>query len=121
MYSRLLSWLLVVPRLWWHNSNLRVVSPAVCKSVSKSQLFVRTPVLLELRSPGGAVGKESACNARAPGEAGSIPGSGRAPGAGHGNPLQYSCLENPCGQRSLAGYSPWGLKELDTTERLSTA
>ena len=37
-----------------------------------------------------------------------------------GNPLQYSCLENPHGQRSLAGYSPWGLKELDTTEQLST-
>ena len=35
------------------------------------------------------------------------------------NPLQYSCLENPHGQRSLAGYSPWGRKESDTTERLS--
>ena len=38
-----------------------------------------------------------------------------------GNTLQYSCLENPHGQRSLVGYSPWGRKELDTTERLSTA
>ena len=37
---------------------------------------------------------------------GSIPGSGRSPGGGTGNPLQYSCLENPHGQRSLAGYSP---------------
>ena len=45
---------------------------------------------------------------------GSIPGSGGSPGGG--NPLQYSCLENPHGQRSLAGYSPWGHKELDTTE-----
>ena len=43
-------------------------------------------------------------------------GLGRSPGGGHGNPLQYSCLENPHGQRSLAGYSPWGHKELDTTE-----
>ena len=34
----------------------------------------------------------------------------------HGNPFQYSCLENPHGQRSLVGYSPWGLTELDTTE-----
>ena len=42
-------------------------------------------------------------------------------GGGHGNPLQYSCLENPHGQRSLADYSPWGRKELDMTERLSTA
>jgi len=33
---------------------------------------------------------------------------GRCPGEGHGNPLQCSCLENPHGQRSLAGYSPWG-------------
>ena len=40
----------------------------------------------------------------------------RSPGGGHGNPLQYSCLENPYGQRSLAGYSPGGCKELDTTE-----
>ena len=38
-------------------------------------------------------------------DAGSIPGSGRSPGGGHGNPLQYSCLENPHGQRNLAGYS----------------
>ena len=44
-----------------------------------------------------------------------------APGEGHGNPLQYSCLENPHGQRSLAGYSPWGRKESDMTEWLSTA
>ena len=45
-----------------------------------------------------------------------IPGLGRSPGGGHGNPLQDSCLENPCGQRSLAGCSPQGCKELDTTE-----
>jgi len=41
---------------------------------------------------------------------------GRSPRRGHGNPLQYSCLENPHGQRSLVGYSLWGLKELDTTK-----
>ena len=46
---------------------------------------------------------------------------GRSPGGGHGKPLQHSCLENPHGQRSLAGYSPGGCKEWDTTERLSTA
>ena len=38
-------------------------------------------------------------------DAGSVPGSGRCPGGGHGNPLKYSCLENPHGQRSLVGYS----------------
>ena len=42
--------------------------------------------------PGGSVGKASACNA---GDLGSIHGSGRAPGEGNGNPLQYACLENP--------------------------
>ena len=45
-----------------------------------------------------------------------IPGSGRSPGEGHGNPLQYSCLENPHAQRSLAGYSPWGYKQSDMTD-----
>ena len=49
-----------------------------------------------------------------------IPGLGRSPGGGHGNPLSYSCLENPHGQRSLVGYSPQGCKESDTTEQLST-
>ena len=68
--------------------------------------------------PGGSDGKESACNA---GDLGLIPGLGRSPGGGHGNPLQYSCLENPHGQRRLAGYSPWGRKESDMTEQLSTA
>ena len=63
--------------------------------------------------PGGSEGKESTCNAR---DLGSIPGSGRSPGGGYGNPLEYSCLENPHGQRSLVDYSPWGCKELDMTE-----
>ena len=40
---------------------------------------------------------------------------------GHSNPLQYSCLENPHGQRSLASYSPWGHKQSEMTEQLSTA
>ena len=42
--------------------------------------------------PGSSAGKESACNV---GDLGSIPELGRSPGGGHGNPLQYSCLENP--------------------------
>ena len=64
-------------------------------------------------SPGGSDSKESTCNA---GDRGLIPGLGRPPGGGYGNPLQYSCLENPHGQGSLAGYSPWGHKELDMTK-----
>ena len=76
--------------------------------------MLHTPVFLGF--PGGSDRKESACNA---GDLGSIPRLGRCPGGGHGNPLQYSYLENLHGQRSLADYSPWGRKELDTTEQLS--
>ena len=61
--------------------------------------------------------KESACNVK---DLGSILGLGKSLGGEHGNPLQYSCLENPHGQRSLAGCCPWDHKESDTTERLST-
>ena len=66
--------------------------------------------------PGGLDSKETASNA---GDLGAIPALGRSSGGGHGNPLQYSCLENPCGQRNLAGYSPWGRTESDMTERLT--
>ena len=50
----------------------------------------------------------------------SIPGLGRSPGEEHDNPLQYLCLENPHGQRSPAGYSPWDRKKSDTTKHLSS-
>ena len=72
----------------------------------------------ELVSPGSLDGKESAFNT---GDLDSIPGQGGSPGAGNGNSLQYSCLENPHGQRSLAGYNPWDQKESDMTDQLSTA
>ena len=65
---------------------------------------------------GGSEGKVSACSA---GDPGSIPGSGRCPGEGIGNPLQYLPGESH-GQRNLVGYSPWGHKKSDMTERLST-
>ena len=52
----------------------------------------RTSLVQGVGLPGGSVGKESACNE---GDLDSIPGSGRSSGGGHGNPLQYSCLENP--------------------------
>ena len=58
--------------------------------------------------------KNLAANA---GDLGSFSGLGRSPGGGHGNPLQYSCLENPMDrERSLASYSPWGHTESDMTE-----
>ena len=65
-------------------------------------------------------GRDSTCNAGDAGGLRAIPGWGRSPGGGHGNPLQYSCLENPHGQRSLTGYHLWGCKESDTIEQLST-
>ena len=67
--------------------------------------------------PGGSVGKESACNV---GDLGLIPGLGRSPGGGHGKPVLNSYLQNPHGQRSLLSCSPWGRRESDTTEWLST-
>ena len=66
--------------------------------------------------PGGSDGKESDCNA---GNLSSIPGSGRSPGEGNGNPLQHSCLENPMDRGTWRAYGLWGLKESDTTERLT--
>ena len=53
---------------------------------------IRTLPNATLGFPGGSLSKESACNA---GDLSPIPGLGRSPGEGHGNPLQYSCLENP--------------------------
>ena len=92
------------PLHWWYH-------PTISSSVVPFSFFN-----LCKDFPGGSDGKESACNV---GHLGSIPGLGRSPGGGHGNPLQYSCLENPHGQRSLVSYSLWGCKELDMTEQLS--
>ena len=58
-----------------------------------------------------------ACNA---GDVGSILGLGRTPGGETGYPLQYCCLGNSHGQRSLCGYSPWGHKESNMTEHACT-
>ena len=68
--------------------------------------------------PGGSDGKESACNVR---DLNSIPGSGRSPGGGNGNPLQYPVYlpGKSHGQRSLVGYSPWSHKQSDTNEQLT--
>ena len=61
---------------------------------------------------GGSDGKESACNA---GDLGVIPGLERCPGGGHGNPLHYSCLENPMDRGAWRAIF-YGVSELDTTE-----
>ena len=66
--------------------------------------------------PGGAGSKEPPCNAGDTGDPGSVPRWRRFPGGGHGNPLQYSFLDNSQGQRRLVGHSSWGHEERDTTE-----
>ena len=67
---------------------------------------------LTLAFPGGSGSKESACNA---GNLGLIPGSGRSPGGGHGNPLQYSCWENSMDRGA------WGLTVHKVAKRLSNS
>ena len=74
-------------------------------------------LLATLGFPDGSEGKESTCNA---GDLGSIPGLGRSPRGGHGNPLQYSCLENPM-DRGIWWATVRGHKESDMTEWPSTA
>ena len=72
-------------------------------------MSVFSPVKLLLRaSQVVLVVKNPPANAEDIRDAGSMPGLGRSPGGGHDNPLQYSCQENPHGQRSLVGYGPRG-------------
>ena len=68
--------------------------------------------------PGGSVDKESACNV---GDLGLIPALGGSPSGGHGNTLQYSCLENPHGRRSLVACSRWVTKSRRRLTKHSTA
>ena len=69
---------------------------------------------------GGTSCKESPANARDVKDMGSMPGSGRSPGVGNGNPLQYSCLENSMGRGAWCDYSPLSCKESDMTDQVST-
>ena len=97
-------------------------SPRCCRDVSEGPALLRTAVnllghMVISGFPLDSVSKESTCNA---GDVGSTPGSGRCLGRGNGDPLQYSCLENPIDRGSWGGYSPWGRKESNMTERLST-
>ena len=82
----------------------------------ESANFLFVSLVGSLGFPGGSDGKQSANNE---GVLGSIPGLGRSLGEGDGNPLQYFCLENPHGEKSLVGYSPWGCKETDMSEQLT--
>ena len=76
---------------------------------------VRLISRLDSSSPGGSDGEEPACRA---GDPGSIPRWGRSPGEGNGNPLQYSCRENPMTEEP-GGLHSMGGKESDATERLT--
>ena len=70
------------------------------KNSFKSSVMLRASLVISIYLigfPGGSDGKESACNV---GDPGSIPGFGRSPGEGHGNQLQYFCLENPMDRRA---------------------
>ena len=86
-------------QIWKNNNNNKLDFTEIKTYSSKNNI-------------GGSDGKESTQNA---GDLGLIPGLGRCPGGGHGNPLQYSCLENPHGQRSLVGCSH-RVTESDMTE-----
>ena len=74
-------------------------------------------IVLNLLKCASGAGKEFACNAGDTGDSGLIPGSGRSPGRGNGNPLQYFCLKNPMEPGGLV--SPECRKELDMTSQLS--
>ena len=99
----------------WFFLGLRVVSLGIMWEPVAEQ--TRGHVLIMMTTmywgfPGGSNGEESACNVR---DLGSIPGLGRSPGEGDGNPLQYSCLENPM-DRGAWWATVHGVAKTDTTE-----
>ena len=85
----------------------------LCKNIYHRAININVYFPRAMGFPGGSNGKESSCSA---GDLGLIPGSGRSPGEGNGNPLQYSCLENSMNRGACGLYSPLGCIELDTTE-----
>ena len=99
------------------NHGISAGKESTCKAGDPDSIpgFGRSPgegiiyPLQKLGFPGGSDGKESTCSEE---DLGSIPGLERSPGGGHGNPLHYSCLENPQGQRSLAGLQSMGLQRV---------
>ena len=88
-----------------------------CIYIFELEFSFSLDIYLGIGFTGSLAAKECTCNA---GDLGLIPGLGRCPGGGRDNPLQYCCLENPRGQRSLAGCSQRGRTESDRTEWLST-
>ena len=92
-----------------HSSNIGEIMGHICSYLQMGEVLLNkgnnmrksteSQILMHLYRgfPGGSDGKESTCKA---GDLSSIPGLGRSPGEGHGNPLLYSCLEKPHGQRA---------------------
>ena len=85
---------------------------SILSAERNSQLDFSSTSLLQMDFAGGSDSKASVYNT---GDLSSIPGSGRFPGEGNGNPLQYCCLENPM---DGGAWCPWGRKELDVNEQL---
>ena len=92
-----------------------IVDVYVCEVVCVCTVGIHTHMLLLYGLPGGSEGKESTCNARDTGDMGMIPGLGRSPGGGSGNPLQYACWEIPWTEEPQ-GLQSRGHKKLDMTE-----
>ena len=92
--------------------SLSKASRGICRTVpyQYTAYFILIPNLQGF--PGGAVVKNLPANA---GDAGSVPGSGRLPGGGNGNPLQYSCLKNPMDRGAWRATVSGVAKELDTS------
>ena len=103
-------WVWVNSRSWWWTGR-----PGVLLFMGSQRVGHNWATELNwtegLDAPGGTVVKNPPTNAGDARDAGSVPGSGRSPGEGNSNPHQYSCLENPHGQRSLEGCSSWGCEE----------
>ena len=84
-----------ISRFWIKQITLKHVGWALSNQLKALGTKIDVPLRRKKGFPGGADGKEPACQCRRHKRPGSIPGLGRSPGGGHGNPLQYSCLENP--------------------------
>ena len=99
-----------LPHLGFKNASLKAKGSWAFWALAALFSFL-VPAILSWGFPGGTDSKESSCNA---GDLGSIPGLGRFPGEGNGNPLQYFCLENPMDRGAW-----WATVHGDTTEQLS--
>ena len=117
-YSGLISFRIDWFDLFPAQGTLRSLLQHHSSKASILQCSLYGPTLTSGGFPGGSAGKESTCNVR---YLASTPELGRSPGGGHSNSLQQFCLENPHGQRGLAGCIPRGHEELDRTEGLGTA